>query len=73
MLVTVLALSAVAIWLVATEGQRHATFLGARDSQKWLGDYAGLAWARGNLYAAFVDNSKISSHVAFYRTASPPN
>lgn len=48
------------------------TFLGARNSHKWLGDYAGLAAARGNLYTAFTDNSSGESHVRFYRTATPP-
>lgn len=58
-------------WAPSMVVRAPVTFLGARASQKWLGDYVGLAWARNNLYTAFVDNTGAYSHVAFYRTAAP--
>lgn len=48
------------------------TYLGARDSARWLGDYLGVAWARSNLYVSFTSNHGTASHVAFYRTGAPP-
>lgn len=48
-------------------------FDAARGSQRWLGDYVGLNWQDGSLYAAFGDNSSGTSHIAFFRStlASP--
>ncbi len=48
------------------------TYLGARDSARWLGDYLGVAWARSNLYVSFTSNHGTASHVAFDRTGAPP-
>lgn len=58
-------------WATSMTVRSPITYLGARASQQWLGDYVGLAWARNNVYTAFVDNSSGTAHVAFYRTAAP--
>jgi hypothetical protein len=42
-----------------------------RSSPSWLGDYVGLAWRDGQLYAAVVDNSSGTGHVVFWR-GDPP-
>jgi hypothetical protein len=60
-------------WGASTAVATPITYLAARADPKWLGDYVGLAWARDNLYVAYADNHGVLPHIAFYRTAAPPN
>ncbi len=40
-----------------------------RGDDTWFGDYTGLTWNGGSLFAALVDNSSGQSHIVFLRTA----
>jgi hypothetical protein len=43
----------------------------SRTTTTWLGDYQGLWFASGKIYAAYVDNSTGDAHIAFYRAPTP--
>jgi len=58
-------------WPASLAIKTPIVFTGSRAGNQWLGDYVGLAWARGNLYTSYTDNSSNIFHVAFYRTAEP--
>jgi hypothetical protein len=47
------------------------TFLQARGDQRWLGDYTGLYWFKGQLYMTYVVNTSGVSHVAFAKASAP--
>jgi hypothetical protein len=42
-------------------------FVPSRSDQRWLGDYTGIAFADGALYASWADNTSGTSHIAFAR------
>jgi hypothetical protein len=48
------------------------TFELSRTTQRWFGDYMGLTFAQSALFAAYVDNSTPTSHVAFHRLVAGP-
>jgi hypothetical protein len=60
-------------WASSVEVAASITLWNLNSGAQWLGDYEGLAWGRGALYAAFVDNGSGASHVAFWRqpTSAP--
>jgi len=58
-------------WEASTPVQAPLTYLQARDSPKWVGDYTGLTWFSGSIFTSYVDNTGQVAHVAFYRTAVP--
>jgi hypothetical protein len=59
-------------WPASTAIKAPITFTARRDTGAWLGDYEGLAFSGGTLYMSYVDNSRVTSHTAFYRTTPSP-
>jgi hypothetical protein len=63
-------------WSRATDGKTFSpstlvsqglTLATDREAPSWMGDYNGRAFAQGDLYLVYADNSSGSSHVGFYR------
>lgn len=56
-------------WTAGTVIKKPLTFLTDRTTQKWIGDYVGVATSGTDLFTVFTDNTTPASHVWFVRTS----